>query len=562
MSRREWFVGAWIFSMLLFLVSAAQAEISAINPEHGTVGTQIKITGTGFGYQTGKVLLGQEKCKVLAWDNTEITCEVTKPQHPGTYVISVHPADKKKTDELPIASYPYFTMRQPELFPGDLVRDGDTVTVEGAFLGDKKGEVRLALPGNETVFEKIKIVDWNSDTISFELPDWLMDNTILVVINDVGAGFARLNIEEDKLEPWDGATFTPPGEYREDAGNGSSGVMFNGQFFIFSINEDNIILARTYNIGTRQMSPPLALPEIKTFTIPKPLVVGDKLFVFINEKVPASTSGKLSYVSCIFNQSDQTYEWSSLKQILDLRSPDVVSPAPVYNPVLDRIEVYYNKNYWDKGYIRWAYSDDSGATWQEIGTRGDVDNLTPVGLQNAPGAVYFNHPIYGPSTLLAVKNSHSNNDGIVYVLRYGSVVGAILNFGKFGDSAPSLVDLGPDYIALLYPSDENDPVIRLGQSQVPMFRRLDKSTLQWTDPIQAVDMPTLDSSGYNYFIFQPSDAVGCYPNTSGGYDRRLYLFFGYLYWPFIPVQDSNPTYQQWVLLRINDELFTNLGTCP
>ena len=122
MSRREWLVGACIFSMLLFLVSAAQAEISAINPEDGTVGTQIKITGTGFGYQKGKVLLGQEKCKVLAWDNTEITCEVTRPQHPGAYVISVYPAEKKKTDELPIASYPYFTMRQPELFPGDLVR--------------------------------------------------------------------------------------------------------------------------------------------------------------------------------------------------------------------------------------------------------------------------------------------------------------------------------------------------------------------------------------------------------------------------------------------------------
>jgi hypothetical protein len=72
----------WVSILLLSLVSPAQAQaaISGVNPQEGTVGTQVTLSGSGFGCKDGEVLLGAEKCKVLAWSDTEILCQAYKPQ--------------------------------------------------------------------------------------------------------------------------------------------------------------------------------------------------------------------------------------------------------------------------------------------------------------------------------------------------------------------------------------------------------------------------------------------------------------------------------------------------
>ena len=60
------------------------------------MGTEITLTGSGFGWKQGEVLIGAEKCKLLTWSNTEITCEVFKPQRHDEYVITVLPQGDKK----------------------------------------------------------------------------------------------------------------------------------------------------------------------------------------------------------------------------------------------------------------------------------------------------------------------------------------------------------------------------------------------------------------------------------------------------------------------------------
>ena len=52
-------------------------------PLEGTVGTEITITGSGFGDAKGKVLIGTVAAKVTSWTDTRITCFGEKGTSPG-----------------------------------------------------------------------------------------------------------------------------------------------------------------------------------------------------------------------------------------------------------------------------------------------------------------------------------------------------------------------------------------------------------------------------------------------------------------------------------------------
>ena len=80
-------------------MGVAAAGITGVSPAEGTLGTEVTITGSGFGEKTGEVLLGGEKCKVLDWSDTEITCEVFRPVPAGEYTIMVLVQGDKKNPE-------------------------------------------------------------------------------------------------------------------------------------------------------------------------------------------------------------------------------------------------------------------------------------------------------------------------------------------------------------------------------------------------------------------------------------------------------------------------------
>ncbi len=185
MSKRRLLVDVWVCFVLLSFLSAAHADIFAISPIEGTVGTQLTLSGSGFGGKQGAVLVGDERCKVLDWDNTRIVCLITKPQPPRIYTVTVSVQGNKKRSE-PM-TFSYFAMRGPRIIPPDppsLALEGDTVILNGAFFGDKNGDVTLLESGRN--IEKAKVVDWTMDTIRFELPRELTGVRILRVSNDEG----------------------------------------------------------------------------------------------------------------------------------------------------------------------------------------------------------------------------------------------------------------------------------------------------------------------------------------------------------------------------------------
>ena len=85
-------------------------------------------------------------------------------------------------------------MSAPEIAPGELARDGDTVTITGAFFGDTKGEVRIAYRENGVVVDKAKVVDWSMDAIRIQLPAGLSGQFIVKVQNAVGKDYALFDL--------------------------------------------------------------------------------------------------------------------------------------------------------------------------------------------------------------------------------------------------------------------------------------------------------------------------------------------------------------------------------
>jgi hypothetical protein len=126
----------------------------------GTIGTQLTITGSGFGDKKGKVLIGSVATKVTSWTDTLITGTVKKVPLPiGPYDVSIT-TKTKETFTLEDA----FTVKDPELenpLSDSAGRSEAEITVRGNFFGIKKGKVYLDVGGGKK--KNCKITWWYMD---------------------------------------------------------------------------------------------------------------------------------------------------------------------------------------------------------------------------------------------------------------------------------------------------------------------------------------------------------------------------------------------------------------
>ena len=137
--------------------------IALYTPLEGTVGTEITITGSGFGDAKGKVLIGTVAAKVTSWTDTRITCLVKKVPLPvGPFSISVT-TKTKETITLPDD----FTVKNTEL---DTLTDDnksgfpeEEIVLTGRFFGTKKGKVYLEYVDSkgQTKKKACKVTFWN-----------------------------------------------------------------------------------------------------------------------------------------------------------------------------------------------------------------------------------------------------------------------------------------------------------------------------------------------------------------------------------------------------------------
>jgi len=533
MDKKIWLTALWIGVLLASFVSPvpahAQAVITGVSPMEGTVGTLVTVSGAGFGAKQGEVLMGEEKCKVQAWSDSQITCEVHKPQAPGDYPLTVlRQGDKKPAEPL---TFSYFTMQQPKIYPGELAQDGVTVTVLGAFFGDKKGEIRVAYleggAGGEVVIEDTKIVDWSMEAIRFEIPAGLVGMFVLKVVNDVGAGFALLDLGGGT--PLLRELPDPAGWGGFKARNNGSGVWFKGNFYVFYLNNPTwpydhpIVQCRIFKPETgRFYYCPGTLPAMGTEAIPVSLVVGDELWLF-------HVTGSRTILFSRYNGS----EWLSIPwEGTVSKTPKILwyttdnssfHPAVVYNPATGRVTMYHTY----ETFIVWSYTDD-GVTWHHGG------EVTPRPYSNGSlSAVYHEGVINGKpyDTLLLF---HDNVGQVfVFYIKDGVRVGYWMTTDVEGHRG-SLVDLDDDpsgEIAYLYSRGDTAYIRKLSRTGV------------WQEPEVALTLPEISLFWGEWQLAQWVDLSGAISLWPDG-TRRLILFYCYeiggWYWDLFPGEYSGP----------------------
>lgn len=554
MNRRIFFTVLGIGILMAGFVSPANAQMSivGINPVEGTVGTEVTVYGAGFGVKQGEVLIGVEKCKVLEWSDSQITCEVPKPQAPDEYTLTVlRQGDKKPAEPL---TFSYFAMRQPKIFPGDLAQEGVTVTVLGAFFGEKKGDIRLGYleggAGGEVVIESPKIVDWSMEEIRFEIPTGMVGKFVLKVSNEVGAGYALLDLGGGM--PQSGSIPDPAG-WPEGVGwhsrNNGSGVWFKGKFYVFYLNNPALfwdhptVQCRIFNPTTGSFdSCPGTMPTLYTEAIPVTVVVKDAAGVD-KELWLFHVTGSKTILFSRFNGSE--WLWIPWAQGLS-QTPPVVDwyvtddmtfePAAVFNPVTLRVTLYVTY----QTHINFATTSD-GVHWVHSGA---VWPYSDSGLS----AVYHQGSVNGKpyDTILAFQDNLGQD--FLYYLKDGGVGGVVDQYIIASCShRASLVNLDNDPaggVAMIYKwgSDVDSAAIRTLDPNGVWSDASILFTLPDLDAWQGdYDMTYLEQQGY----LAETGAIIQWPDGT----RHLMLF--YLYdWDTWMADENDYTGPFWKMVDV------------
>jgi hypothetical protein len=167
-------------------------EFSPVNPNKGTIGTEILLYGSDFGAKKGKVLIGGSAPKVLEWEDNSIHCQLTKALSPVTYGVTIQP---KGLDQIFIEDG--FTVKAPKIdsFDPSTGSTGEEITIHGSFFGTKKGKVTLGE-------KSCKVRSWTMDPVTgeseirFVVPKGLDSGTNeLKVINKVGEDTENFSVD-------------------------------------------------------------------------------------------------------------------------------------------------------------------------------------------------------------------------------------------------------------------------------------------------------------------------------------------------------------------------------
>jgi murein DD-endopeptidase MepM/ murein hydrolase activator NlpD len=137
---------------------------STLSANEGTIGTELILTGSGFGDTKGKVLIGGVATKIVKWTDTMITATVTKVPAPDI-AHDVKIMIKPYRTTVPVILPSAFTVKPPELDPLVISHGspGTEITVTGKYFGTRKGKVSMEDPGTGTK-KNCRVTSWHMDT--------------------------------------------------------------------------------------------------------------------------------------------------------------------------------------------------------------------------------------------------------------------------------------------------------------------------------------------------------------------------------------------------------------
>jgi hypothetical protein len=156
---------AALLALLLAVPLPAQADVSGFTPAEGTRGTQLEVTGEGFGEKRPRAWLEPlddgkpRRLRVLGWTDTAATLQVRAAKLPaGPYRVVIDPRGK---DALPVASVETFEVRLPRIERFEPSWIGDDVLVE--LHGEHFGSLRK--PRVKVGGKPARIMEWSDDRL-------------------------------------------------------------------------------------------------------------------------------------------------------------------------------------------------------------------------------------------------------------------------------------------------------------------------------------------------------------------------------------------------------------
>jgi hypothetical protein len=156
-----------------------------VYPKEGTIGTEITISGSGYGKKKGKVLIGEVPLKVQKWRDYSIRGILLKILTPDSYDVTIQPKEAA-----PSVIEKGFSVKAPVIDSVDpaVGSAGDKMTITGLFFGSREGKVTL---GGKTR----RVLTWTMDPktgaskVRVVVPRGLSPGTHeLTITNEVGSG--------------------------------------------------------------------------------------------------------------------------------------------------------------------------------------------------------------------------------------------------------------------------------------------------------------------------------------------------------------------------------------
>ena len=172
-----------------------------LSPIEGTLGTEISITGSGFGARKGKIYIEGFATKIVGWEDATITCFVNRVMPAGLHNVNIQPQSYRTVPPQLLASA--FTIKNPEIDPLSIDHGspGNEITITGRFFATRKGKVYFEYGKNGQIRNKSsKVRSWTMDPLTgasdiiFFVPKGISGQFPLKIMNQIGTAETTFTI--------------------------------------------------------------------------------------------------------------------------------------------------------------------------------------------------------------------------------------------------------------------------------------------------------------------------------------------------------------------------------
>jgi len=169
-------------------------EWTPVSPAGGAIGTEISITGSGYGARRGRVSIGTAALKILTWTDELIHGQLTKALPAGTYDVKIQPQFR---GAVPIVIEHGFVVLPPEIDSVDptIGSFNEQITLKGYYFGTKRGKVTLG-------GKNCRVLSWTMDPgtggseVNFVVPRGLIPGDHeLNIINGTGSDTVNFKVD-------------------------------------------------------------------------------------------------------------------------------------------------------------------------------------------------------------------------------------------------------------------------------------------------------------------------------------------------------------------------------